>query len=115
MRKLKTKIGYRGLHNWINRNVRKPNKCEFCNKVTIQLDAACVTYKYNRDPRNWKYICKSCHQLYDRKRRHNKPKIKLMDCKLSIPIFIPKISTPKIRIRIPVDKTRGKRTGLFLK
>lgn len=54
------------LHEWINRNKPKPSSglCEICNNAPL-YDAACVTGIYNRDFKNWKYACRSCHQKYD--------------------------------------------------
>jgi hypothetical protein len=59
-------VGMSGLHCWINRNMPKPESglCEICNSALL-YDAACVTEIYNRDFENWKYLCRSCHQIHD--------------------------------------------------
>lgn len=59
-------IKYRPLHAWINRNKPKPiyGMCEACNLRPFH-DAACITGIYNRDFRNWKYLCCKCHNRFD--------------------------------------------------
>lgn len=57
-------VGYDALHQWINRHLPKPELCEMCHQKK-KLDAACITGIYNRDFKNWKYICRKCHNYYD--------------------------------------------------
>jgi len=60
-------IKYRELHQWLNRNMPRIDLCEFCNKKK-SYDLANITGVYNRDFKNWKYLCRSCHRLYDYKK-----------------------------------------------
>jgi len=55
---------YAAVHVWINRNHIKPKLCEYCNKVS-KLDLANITGIYNRDLKNWKYLCRKCHIISD--------------------------------------------------
>ena len=59
------KVGYSGLHYYIRRHYRQPERCQDCKKQTINLDLACVTGEYTRDFVNWKYLCRSCHWKRD--------------------------------------------------
>lgn len=59
------------LHRWIRRHFPPPKECADCNQEK-KLDLA-NTGIYNRDFKNWKYLCPSCHKQYDYKnglRRH---------------------------------------------
>ena len=62
----KDDVGYNALHGWINRNRAKPMSglCEICN-ITPLYDVANITGVYNRDFKNWKYACRSCHMRFD--------------------------------------------------
>lgn len=55
---------YNALHSWINRNLPKPELCDICNLVPPN-DSANITGIYNRDFKNWKYLCRSCHMKSD--------------------------------------------------
>ena len=57
-------VGYQGIHKWIRKYVPKPETCEMCHE-NKRLLAACVTGVYNRDPKNFKYICYKCHNHMD--------------------------------------------------
>jgi ribosomal protein L36 len=57
-------VSYICLHKWLRRNIPKPEGCENCNRK-VQLDLANVTDIYNRDFKNWKYLCRSCHMVQD--------------------------------------------------
>ena len=57
-------VKYHGLHLWIRRNLPKSKTCQFCDQER-KLEAACVTGIYNREFRNWKYLCRSCHEKFD--------------------------------------------------
>ena len=58
-------VSYNCLHLWIRKYFLKPNKCSQCGKETDKLDLANVTGIYNRDFKNWEYMCRSCHMIYD--------------------------------------------------
>jgi hypothetical protein len=57
-------VQYRALHWWVRQHLTEPKLCEICNIVPPR-DLACVTGTYNRDFKNWKYLCKRCHTKYD--------------------------------------------------
>ena len=57
-------VGYSALHNWIRKNFPKPEICDNCREKK-KLDASCATGLYNRDFKNWKYLCRRCHMLSD--------------------------------------------------
>jgi hypothetical protein len=57
-------IGYKGLHKWIREHFLPPNSCQSCG-MNRNLDLANTTGVYNRDFKNWKYLCRSCHWRLD--------------------------------------------------
>jgi hypothetical protein len=59
------KVGYGGLHKWIKEHLSRPELCEKCNIIPSR-DLANITGIYNRDFLNWKYLCRSCHEMLDR-------------------------------------------------
>lgn len=58
-------VGYFGLHLWVNRHLGKPQKCEFCEKVSGRFVWANKSKKYKRDMHDWIRLCYSCHHRYD--------------------------------------------------
>jgi len=58
------KVGYGGLHEYIRKYLPIPKSCYICKKEK-RLYAACVTGVYNRDFRNWRYLCHKCHMWFD--------------------------------------------------
>lgn len=59
------KVKYLALHTWVKRNFPPKGKCEMCQKRKDKLHTSNKTGVYNRDPKNWWYLCPSCHALYD--------------------------------------------------
>ena len=59
-------IKYVGLHQYIRRHKPKPadGNCEICHEESW-YDAACVTGIYNRDFKNWMFMCHKCHVRFD--------------------------------------------------
>lgn len=55
---------YMAVHLWINRNYPKPDFCEECN-ISPPFDLANITGIYERDLKNWKYLCRKCHMTID--------------------------------------------------
>ena len=51
------------LHIWVKRRLPKPKCCEICKKAP-PYDLACKG-EYNRDLKNWYWICRRCHMLSD--------------------------------------------------
>ena len=57
-------VGYYALHNWVNRNLKKPDKCQCCGKKK-PLDAANISNEYKRELTDWEFLCRSCHMKKD--------------------------------------------------
>ena len=58
------KVGYNPLHLWVKSRLPKPELCEYCLSA-VPYDLANVTGNYNRDFKNWKYLCRKCHMKSD--------------------------------------------------
>ncbi len=63
-RPLEDKRFFDTLHHWLKRHLPKPELCEMCNEVPPR-DLSNKTGLYNRDFKNWWYICKRCHWYFD--------------------------------------------------
>ncbi len=64
------KVGYRGLHLWVETILGKPTKCEFCGKDNLvgrQIHWANKSRKYLRNRSDWLRLCVKCHKTYDQK------------------------------------------------
>jgi hypothetical protein len=57
-------VSNQGLHQYMRKYIPKPEFCPSC-KTEPPRDMANITGTYNRDPTNWKWLCRSCHKLYD--------------------------------------------------
>lgn len=59
-------VSRHALHRWLWRHKPAPSngKCKLC-KVEPFHDLANMTGIYNREFKNWKYLCPSCHKKYD--------------------------------------------------
>lgn len=67
------KVGRAALHNWVERKLGKPRKCEHCKTTTArQFDWANKSQKYKRDLTDWIRLCRSCHAKYDYPTRRKK-------------------------------------------
>ncbi len=54
-------------HVWLRKNKPKPLLCEECNKER-KLDLANTkNHVYTRNPKDYKYLCRSCHSKLDNK------------------------------------------------
>lgn len=63
-------VSYRGLHQWVVRELGKPTKCEFCGKDGLtghKIHWASKSREYLRDLSDWIRLCVKCHMKYDRK------------------------------------------------
>lgn len=57
------KVKYFPLHRWVERHLKKPEKCQICGlKPPYDLSNKGI---YNRDLCNWEWICRSCHMKQD--------------------------------------------------
>ena len=63
------------LHQWIKRNFKNPKLCQRCRKSPV-YDLANKGI-YNRDIKNWEWLCRKCHMLSDGRLKkflsHRKP------------------------------------------
>ena len=58
-------VKYTSLHQWINRKLGKPKKCEHCGEIEKRLEWANKSREYKRDLTDWISLCISCHKKYD--------------------------------------------------
>lgn len=67
------KVGRTALHNWVERQLGKPKKCEHCKSETAKkYEWANKSQKYKRDLNDWIRLCTKCHAKYDYKTRVKK-------------------------------------------
>ena len=60
------KVGKVALHNWVERQLGKPNKCEHCNSTNEKkYEWANKSQKYKRQLDDWIRLCPKCHAKYD--------------------------------------------------
>jgi hypothetical protein len=60
------KVGYFGLHGWVERQLGTPQKCEVCGSTTARrFEWANLSHEYKRDVNDWKRMCTSCHRKFD--------------------------------------------------
>ena len=65
-------VGYDALHDWVRRNLGRPDTCEFCEKTGLfgkKIHLANKSGNYKRDLNDWLRLCVKCHSLYDRSRK----------------------------------------------
>jgi len=63
------KVGYRGIHTWLNRQIGKPTTCQNCKRTNLTGHAihwANISKKYKRDITDWIRLCVKCHINWDR-------------------------------------------------
>ena len=58
-------IKYAGLHMYVRKYKKQPDRCEICGKKTKKLDLANISQKYKRDLDDWEYLCRKCHMTKD--------------------------------------------------
>ena len=56
-------VGYNALHRFVERRLRKPKFCQNCKKVP-PYDLANKGI-YNRELKNWWWLCRHCHMKID--------------------------------------------------
>lgn len=59
-------VGYSALHDWVERVLGKPNKCEHCGVTDKRMEWANKSHEYKRVKDDWIRLCKKCHVKYDR-------------------------------------------------
>lgn len=57
-------VGYFALHSYLRRHMPLPQICPRCNKSPPR-HLANITGIYNRDFKNWEYMCVKCHVGFD--------------------------------------------------
>ena len=59
-------VGYVALHEWVERNLGRPAKCEFCKTIDAKkFEWANKSGEYKRDLSDWVRLCTMCHNKYD--------------------------------------------------
>ena len=75
-------VGYSALHNWVRKNLPKPEFCEICN-INPAKYLANTTGVYDRNLNHWDYLCGSCHIMHDRMFCNLNPNAKLINSSLT--------------------------------
>ena len=68
-------VGYHALHTWLQRELGKPETCEFCSKTDLvrhKIHWANKSREYKRDVNDWIRLCAKCHWHYDRDKKYAK-------------------------------------------
>jgi hypothetical protein len=63
------KVGYKALHQWVNRKLGKANKCDMCKKQNTKYEWANISKSYKRELNDWFSLCVKCHRNYDIKQK----------------------------------------------
>jgi len=67
------KAGKEALHNWVQKHLGKPKKCEHCGTTkAIFFDWANKSGEYKRDLSDWIRLCRYCHSQFDKVERVKK-------------------------------------------
>ena len=61
------KVGYGALHRWVRSRLKKPSVCGLC-KNSSPRDLSNKYGVYNRDLKNWEWLCRKCHMAVDGRR-----------------------------------------------
>lgn len=60
------KVGYWGLHKWVERHLGKPSHCAYCQTISAKkYDWANISHTYRRDLSDFIRLCSKCHKNYD--------------------------------------------------
>lgn len=54
------------IHKIVKKKKNKPKYCEICNEYKERLDLASINHGYTEFPKDYMYLCQSCHGLYDK-------------------------------------------------
>lgn len=68
---LKENINYQALHQWVRRELGKPQECVFCGECIKKLEWASVSHNAKRDLNDYISLCISCHRKYDHRKIYN--------------------------------------------
>lgn len=59
-------VGKQALHNWVEKHLGKPQKCEHCKMTDCKkYEWANKSNKYRRDLSDWIRLCSKCHAKFD--------------------------------------------------
>lgn len=60
------KVGYYGLHKWVERKLGKPRICTRCKtEKATKYEWANISHRYLRELSDWIRLCVQCHRDYD--------------------------------------------------
>lgn len=64
------KASYKAQHKWINERYGKADRCESidCLRISHTYEWANISGHYRRDIDDYIKLCRSCHQLFDRRK-----------------------------------------------
>lgn len=66
VRALGTSTNVGAIHVWLNKNFPRAGRCEHCGREG-RTDYASINHTYTRNHEDWLELCRSCHQIFDRK------------------------------------------------
>ena len=60
-------VGYRSIHEYVERRKEKPNECDYCGKENCRLELSFdhSLGKHTRNIEDYKYLCSKCHKVRD--------------------------------------------------
>lgn len=64
------RVGYRGLHLWVESILGKPHYCDECGNTKLShrhYHWANVSGNYKRITTDWRRLCAKCHKAFDKK------------------------------------------------
>jgi hypothetical protein len=64
----KSDTGYVNLHQWVSKNLGKPDTCQHCKESGLtghKIQWANKSHKYKKDLKDWIRLCGPCHKIYD--------------------------------------------------
>jgi hypothetical protein len=67
------KVGYWGLHRWLDRTLGRPKKCQDCGTTNqSRYFWANISGLYKRDINDFKRLCGKCHKAFDKDKHTNR-------------------------------------------
>jgi len=67
------KVGRTALHNWVERHLGRPKKCEHCGTTkSKKFEWSNKSQEYKRELTDWQRLCTKCHSKYDYQTRYPK-------------------------------------------
>jgi hypothetical protein len=62
------KVGYWGLHRWLDRTLGRPRKCAKCGTTeSKRYEWANISGKYKRETNDYLRLCRKCHCEFDKR------------------------------------------------